>query len=108
MPFHLTYDATADVAYLVLRPTGPSDVLGPTLLLENDRAFAGAVSADFTLADGRLVGLEFRMASACLPPDLLVTAERIDGQNAMRRLDERWDRMVSLGGAPTRGTDRVQ
>lgn len=67
MPLRLTYDATVDVAYLALRPTGPNDVLGPTLLLENDRAFGGAVAADFALADGRLVGLEFQMASACLP-----------------------------------------
>ena len=66
----LTYDATTDVAYLVMATTGPADVLGPTLLLENDPEFAGAVSADFTVADGRLVGLEFQRASACLPAAL--------------------------------------
>lgn len=108
MPFHLTYDATVDVAYLVLRPTGPGDILGPTLLLENDRAFAGAVSADFTLADARLVGLEFQMASTCLPPDLLLSAERMDGQNVLRRLDERWERRIAMGRRPGRGPERVQ
>ena len=108
MPLHLTYDASVDVAYLVLRPTGPSDVFGPTLLLENDRSFSGAVSADFTLADGRLVGIEFQMASACLPPDLLLAAERIDGQNASRRLGERWDRTVVPKRTPATGTKRVQ
>jgi len=63
---HLTYDATTDVAYLEFCPTGPSDLLGPALLLESAPEFAGTVIADFTLANGRLVGLEFLRASACL------------------------------------------
>ena len=77
---NLTYDATVDVAYLTLRTTGPADVLGPTLLLENDRAFAGAVAMGFGLLDGRAVGFEFQMASACLPVELLAQAERSDGR----------------------------
>ena len=76
-----TYDATTDVAYLALRSTGPADVLGPTLLLENDRDFPGVVALDFGLLDGRVVGLEFQAASACLPAELLAAAERIDGRH---------------------------
>lgn len=101
MELRLTYDATTDVAYLVMAPTGPNDVLGPTLLLENDREFAGAVSADFTVADGRLVGLEFRDASACLPPAWLVAAERIDGEHLFRRMEERFGRRMRLTSQPT-------
>ena len=89
-----TYDATTDVAYLVLCPTGPADVLGPTLLLEPDKEFAGAVSADFTVADGRLVGLEFRNAAASLPGPWLLAAERIDGEHVFRRMEERVGRRL--------------
>ena len=85
----LTYDATVDVAYLTLRPTGPADVLGPTLLLEHDRAFAGAVAMDFGLLDGRVVGFEFQMASSCLPAELLAAAERSDGKSVSDRLGAR-------------------
>ena len=92
MELNLTYDATTDVAYLVMAPTGPADVLGPTLLLEDDPEFAGAVSADFTIADGRLVGLEFQMASACLPAAWLAAAERIDGEHLARRFEQRFER----------------
>lgn len=88
----LTWDATVDVAYLYLRSTGPTEVLGPTLLLENDPAFAGAVALDFLFAGGRAVGLEFQMASACLPAELLAAAERIDGEHVARRLEERFAR----------------
>jgi uncharacterized protein YuzE len=35
----LTYDATSDVAYLSLRPLAQRESVGPTLLLETDRAF---------------------------------------------------------------------
>lgn len=93
----LTYDATVDVAYLTLRPTGPADVLGPTLLLENDRAFPGAVAMDFGLLDGRAVGFEFQMASACLPAELLVQAECSDG----RSLSDRFEARI-LRGVPQR------
>ena len=85
----LTYDATVDVAYLSLRPTGPADVLGPTLLLEHDRAFPGAVAMDFGLLDGSVVGFEFQMASACLPAELLAQAERTDGRSVSDRLEAR-------------------
>lgn len=85
----LTWDATVDVAYLTLRPTGPADVLGPTLLLEHDRAFAGAVALDFGLLDGRAVGFEFQRASACLPAELLAQAERSDGRSVTDRLEAR-------------------
>jgi uncharacterized protein YuzE len=99
----LTYDATVDVAYLTLRPTGPADVLGPTLLLENDRAFAGAVAMDFGLLDGRAVGFEFQRASECLPAEVLAQAERSDGRSASDRLEERILRRfrgdVALGGS---------
>lgn len=85
----LTYDATVDVAYLTLRPTGPADILGPTLLLEHDRAFAGVVAMDFGLRDGRAVGFEFQMASARLPAELLAQAERSDGRSVSDRLAAR-------------------
>ena len=101
MELKLTYDATTDVAYLVMAPTGPTDVLGPTLLLENDEQFAGAVSADFTVADGRLAGLEFRNASASLPPAWLVVAERIDGEHLYRRMEERFGRRARTAGYPS-------
>lgn len=100
MEFHLTYDATTDVAYLVLVTTGPADILGPTLLLEGDAAFRGAVAADFTLADGRLVGLEFRFASASLPATWLANAERIDGDHLRRRFQERVERRIQIGPQP--------
>lgn len=92
----LTYDATVDVAYLTLRPTGPADALGPTLLLEHDQAFAGAVAMDFGLLDGRVVGFEFQMASACLPADLLVRAERTDGLSLGDRIEERIARHLAV------------
>ena len=101
VPFRLTFDATTDVAYLELRPTGPSDVIGPALLLETDRAFAGHVIADFALADGRLVGFEFQRASACLPADLLMAADRIDGENLERRLDQRLGRLLASARSPS-------
>jgi len=100
MDLTLTWDATTDVAYLVIVPTGPTDILGPTLLLEDDREFAGAVSADFTVADGRLVGLEFRAASACLPAEWLAVAERLDGEHATRRFEERFGRRLRAGQSP--------
>jgi uncharacterized protein YuzE len=90
----LTYDATTDVAYLSFRATGPADVLGPTLLLECDRDFAGSVALDFGLLDGRVVGLEFQAASVCLPAELLLTAERIDGEHLGRIAEMRLGRRV--------------
>jgi uncharacterized protein YuzE len=104
---HLTYDATTDVAYLSLRPLGPDEVLGPTLLIEPDRAFLGAVALDFSLADGRVVGLEFQRASASVPAELLAAAERADGTNVERRLEERLLRRLGAGfrtaGSPRAG-----
>jgi uncharacterized protein YuzE len=85
----LTYDATTDVAYLALRPTGPADLLGPTLLVEPDRSFPGVVAMDFALEDGRVVGFEFQMASATLPAELLARAERVDGRGVSDRFAER-------------------
>ena len=96
---HLTYDATTDVAYLSFRATGPADILGPTLLLEHDRDFPGAVALDFGLLDGRVVGLEFQAASACLPAELLVAAERIDGGHLARIAEMRLGRGVQSPGA---------
>ena len=92
----LTYDATTDVAYLSLRPLAQGECVGPTLLLETDRAFAGFVALDFSLADGRALGLEFQRASACLPAELLATAERRDGRGLQDRCAERLGR--HLGG----------
>ena len=97
MPIHLTYDGKIDVAYLQLRSTGPADVIGPALILEHDRAFPGVVVADFTLIDGVLVGFEFQFASLCLPAELLVSAERIDGQHALRRFGDRIGRLLANG-----------
>ena len=91
----LTYDATTDVAYLSLRPLAQGESVGPTLLLETDRAFAGFVALDFSLADGCAVGLEFQRASACLPAELLATAERRDGQNLGDRFAQRVARRVA-------------
>jgi uncharacterized protein YuzE len=85
----LTYDATTDVAHLSLRAVRPGELLGPTLLVEPDCEFPGAVGLDFSLADGRVVGLEFQMASACLPAELLAGAERADGHDLEGRLEER-------------------
>lgn len=103
---HLSWDPETDVAYLRLAETGDADILGPTLLLENDPEFAGAVALDFTVADGRAVGLEFQMASACLPAALLVMAERVEG-SLERRYRERVARQLMRGGAARQGT-RVQ
>ncbi len=103
MPMHLTYDARTDMAYLQLRETGPSDVIGPALILEHDRAFFGVVIADFTLGDGLLVGFEFSRASMCLPAEMLATAERIDGQHTMRRFGERIGRLLTEGMPPQKG-----
>lgn len=105
MELKLTYDATTDVAYLVMAATGPADILGPTLLLENDPEFAGAVSADFTVADGRLVGLEFRLASVCLPVAWLAAAERIDGQHLLCRMEERFGRRMRTNRLPGPSAD---
>lgn len=95
----LTYDATTDVAYLSLRPVAQGEPVGPTLLLEHDPEFPGAVALDLSLVGGRAVGLEFQMASACLPAELLAVAERNDGRHLDDRVRER------LGGgmsaAPT-------
>ena len=95
-PVRLKYDATTDVAYLSLRPLAQGECVGPTLLLETDRAFAGSVALDFSLEDGRAVGLEFQRASACLPAELLATAERRDGRGLEDRFAERLGR--HLGG----------
>jgi uncharacterized protein YuzE len=103
MPLHLTYDATTDVAYLELRATGPADVMGPALYLEHDRALKASVIADFTPADGCLVGFEFQFASACLPHELLATAERIDGQNLGCRFGERIARLLASNRPATKG-----
>jgi hypothetical protein len=99
MELRLTYDAVTDVAYLTVAGTGPTDILGPALHLEDDAQFAGVVSLDFHVNDGRLVGLEFQSASTCLPPDWLASAERIDGEHLARRIERRisrrlrWDRL---------------
>jgi hypothetical protein len=84
----LTYDATTDVANLSLRAVRPGELLGPTLLVEPDHDFPGAVGLDFSLADGCVDGLEFQLASACLPAELLAGAVRADGENLQRRLEE--------------------
>ena len=86
---HLSYDATVDVAYLSLRPLRPGEQLGPNLLMEPDRDFPGTIMLDFSADDGEVVGLEFGMASRCLPALLLATAERTDGEHLSSRLAER-------------------
>jgi len=106
----LTYDASTDVAYLALRETGPADIYGPTLLVEHDRDFAGQVALDFTLADGRVVGFEFGMASACLPAELLLHAQRIDGRHldviVEKRLRPVLRQFGESGRLPRRSTGR--
>jgi uncharacterized protein YuzE len=102
----LTYDAATDVAYLSLRPLAHGECVGPTLLLETDRAFAGFVALDFSLADGRAVGLEFQRASACLPAELLATAERRDGQGLGDRFAERFGRHLAGPAGSPRQTGR--
>ena len=97
------------------RPTSPTspcarslrgECVGPTLLLETDRAFAGFVALDFSLADGRAVGLEFQRASACLPAELLATAERRDGRSLEDRLAERFGRHLAGPAGSPRQTGR--
>ena len=99
----LRYEATTDVAYLSFRATGPEDLIGPTLLFEHDRDFPGAVALDFGLLEGRVVGLEFQAASACLPAELLAAAERIDGQHLARITEMRLGRRVQSPSAAGRG-----
>ena len=102
----LTYDATTDVAYLSLRDVRPDELLGPTLLVETDPEFPGFVALDFSLTDGRVAGLEFQRASACLPAELLATAERGDGQSVQQRLDERVLRRLRGSSGLTGSTRR--
>jgi uncharacterized protein YuzE len=107
----LTYDATTDVAYLYLRDVRPDELLGPTLFVEPDPEFPGFAALDFSLTDGRVVGLEFQRASACLPAELLATATRGDGQSVQQRLDERVLRRLrgssGLTGPKPRPTAKV-
>ncbi len=91
----LSYDAKTDVAYLSLRALAQGEPVGPTLLLETDSAFAGFVALDFSLHDGRAVGLEFQRASACLPVELLAAAERTDGKSLSDRFAERLARHLA-------------
>jgi uncharacterized protein YuzE len=91
----LTYDATTDVAYLSLRLLRAGELLGPTLLVEPDHDFPGAVALDFSAEDGRVVGFELQLASACVPPELLATAERTDGCSVAARFDERVARRLA-------------
>jgi uncharacterized protein YuzE len=85
----LTYDVTTDVAYLSLRAVRRGEPLGPTLLVQPGREFPGLVTLDVSLLDGRVVGLEFMAASACLPAELLATAERSDSRSLADRYRER-------------------
>lgn len=101
----ISYDATRDVAYLALRSLREGEHLGPTLLLETDRDFAGAVALDFSAEDGRAVGLEFQMASSCLPPALLASAERSDGRSLAARFGER---VAPHLEAPERAADNAR
>ncbi len=72
---HLTWDRTADAAYLSLTsaelPPGRDTVECPV-----PDGVGTTVNLDWR--DGRLVGLEVLAASAVLPPDLLAGAEVID------------------------------
>ena len=90
-----TYDATTDTAYLALRPLGAAEPLGPTLLVEPDPSLAGVVAVDVSLVDGRVVGLEFQVASACVPAELLTRAERVDGRHLEQRYAERVTRRLA-------------
>lgn len=72
---HLTWDRSADAAYLSLTraelPPGRDTVECPV-----PDGVATMVLLDWR--DGRLVGLEVLAASTVLPPDLLARAEVID------------------------------
>jgi len=108
----LTYDATTDVAYLSLRAVRRGEPLGPTLLVRPDREFPGVVTLDFSFLDGRVVGLEFMAASACLPAELLATAERCDRRSLADRYQERVAGRLAadlrvLGGHHRRGAREV-
>ena len=52
---HLTYDAATDAAYLSLRPLAQGECVGPTLLLETDRASASEKSSATKPANARSV-----------------------------------------------------
>ena len=41
-----------------------------------------------------MVGLEFQMASACLPAAWLAAAEGIDGDHLARRFEQRFERRM--------------
>lgn len=108
MELRLTYDVDDDIAYLVVAPTGPTDVLGATLNLERHRFFAGEMWADFTMADGRLAGLEFFNASAILPPAWLAAAERIDTRERVyNRMEERIGRSIRAPILPETMAERT-
>ena len=104
---HLTYDATTDVAYLSFRATGPADVLGPTLLLEHDRDFPGAVALYFGLLDGRVVGLERRPIGQRPTGQLQLTVGLVvAGADRLRIVDERIRRLPLDNAAVVGGPER--
>ena len=70
----VTYDISADAAYIYLREIGPGEAAA-TLPLDPIEAH-GTINLDLD-ADGRLIGIEVLGASAALPRELLDRAEII-------------------------------
>ena len=68
----VTYDGSADAAYIYLVPIGPGDV-ATTVVGEDE---AGSVNLDFN-SDGQLLGIEVLRASRWLPRRVIDEAERI-------------------------------
>lgn len=68
----MTYDGSADAAYIHLVPIKPGGV-ATTVMGEEE---AGSVNLDFD-RDGRLLGIEVLGASRWLPGEVIKQAERI-------------------------------
>jgi uncharacterized protein YuzE len=73
VPLRVTFDRGADAAYIYLTDIRPSSV-DRTVMVDGIPEF---INLDFDDA-GRVLGIEVLGATACLPPELLEQAERID------------------------------
>jgi uncharacterized protein YuzE len=72
MEVRVTYDGSADAAYIHLAPI-KADGVATTVSGEGE---AGSVNLDFD-RDGRLLGIEVLAASRWLPREVIEQAERI-------------------------------
>lgn len=73
MEVRVTYDGSADAAYIYLVPIEAGGV-ATTVAGEDE---AGSVNLDFD-REGRLIGIEVLRASRWLPREVVEQAERID------------------------------